>query len=72
MPAAKKTTAKKAETVKTPAELEIELATKQAELLTSKQSHSSGELTNPRVLRELRREIARIKTALNANNKEAK
>lgn len=72
MATSKKTTVKNAETVKTTAELRDDLATKRADLLAAKQSHSAGELTNPRVLRALRREIASIMTALNANNKETK
>lgn len=42
------------------------LAEKQSDQLTAKLSHKSGELVNPRSLKELRRDIARIKTAMNA------
>lgn len=72
MATTKETTTKIAETVKTIAELEKELSEKQADQLAAKKSHGAGELTNPRVLRTLRRDVARIKTALSANNKETK
>lgn len=72
MTKAKNVTTKNAEIVKTTASSQEELMAKQADLLAAKQSHSAGELTNPRVLRALRREIARIMTTLNANNKETK
>lgn len=73
----KKTTkkdAKKAEVVKKQlniaemevADLESYLAEMHQNLITTKQSHRSGELVNPRVLGETRKEIARIKTALRA------
>lgn len=39
-----------------------EIAKKQADLAEAKRSHKAGELVNPRVLRETRREIARLKT----------
>lgn len=41
------------------------LAELQAELRDARISHASGELVNPRRLGELRREIARVKTAMN-------
>lgn len=71
--AKKKTTTKKAETVKTVAELSKELAAKQQDLIDAKRSHKSGELVNPRVLVETRRAIARLHTAIRATEqKEAK
>ncbi len=67
MPAAKKATSpKKGVEVKSLAELQKELAVKQEDLLTSKKSHRSGELVNPRVLGTLRKEIARLLTAIRA------
>lgn len=73
MSPAKKTTqktapakTKEATTVKSLADLKIELDAKKADLLTTTQSHKAGELTNPRALRTLRREIARINTAITA------
>ena len=42
------------------------LAKKRQEQLDTQKSHLSGELVNPRVLGDVRKEIARIMTALNA------
>ena len=47
------------------------IAEKQQDLLAAKRSHAAGELVNPRALGEIRKSIARLKTALNAK-KEAK
>ncbi len=66
---AKKPT-KKAEKVQTSADIEKELKAKQADMLMALQSHKAGELTNPRVLKTHRRDIARLMTALNAKKKE--
>jgi ribosomal protein L29 len=60
------TKAKEAKTVLSLADLEKELQAKQADLLTTTRPHKAGELTNPRALRALRREIARINTAITA------
>lgn len=65
-PAAKKTT-KKAAPVTDTKDLAATLAAKQSDLSDAKRSHRSGELVNPRVLREHRRDIARLKTAIRAN-----
>ena len=54
-----KKTAKKADVVKTIDELRAELATKQQDLNDSRRSHKAGELVNPRVLGQIRKEIAR-------------
>ena len=43
------------------------LAEKRQEQLDTKKSHLSGELVNPRVLATTRKEVARIMTAINAN-----
>ncbi len=59
-----KKSAKKADVVKSLEELREELTTKQQDLLDSRRSHKAGELVNPRVLRTIREEIARLKTAI--------
>ena len=61
-----KKTAKKADVVKTIDELRAELATKQQDLNDSRRSHKAGELVNPRVLGQIRKEIARWHTAIHA------
>lgn len=48
-------------------DLDKTLADKQMELSQAIRSHKSGELVNPRVLRDTRRDIARLKTAIRAN-----
>ena len=58
--------AKKADVVKTIDELRAELATKQQDLNDSRRSHKAGELVNPRVLGQIRKEIARLHTAIHA------
>jgi ribosomal protein L29 len=60
---------KKAVEVKSLVDLQKELVEKRKELADARYSHTAGELVNPRVLRELRRSIARLQTAIN-NNKE--
>lgn len=67
-PAVKKTskTTKTAVVVKPLAELEKDLATKQQELADARRSHLAGDLVNPRVLTVTRKDIARLKTAINA------
>ena len=61
-----KKTAKKADVVKTINELRAELAAKQQDLNDSRRSHKAGELVNPRVLGQIRKEIARLHTAIHA------
>lgn len=61
-----KKTAKKADVVKTIDELRAELATKQQDLNDSRRSHKAGELVNPRVLGQIRKEIARLHAAIHA------
>lgn len=70
MATATKKPTKKADKVLTTADMEKELQSKQADLLAAYQSHKAGELVNPRALRAYRRDIARLKTALNAKKKE--
>jgi large subunit ribosomal protein L29 len=54
---------------KTVEELTTALATKQRELVELKREHAAGEVPNPRTLRVLRRDIARIKTVLGETNR---
>ena len=57
---------KKAVEVKSLTDLHKELASMKQDLLDSKKSHRSGELVNPRVLSTLKKEIARLLTAIRA------
>ncbi len=61
----------KAAVVKTIDDLKKELAEKRNDLLQAKRSHVAGELVNPKALRSLRKEIARLLTQIN-NTKESK
>ncbi len=61
-----KKTAKTASVVKSIDELRAELAAKRQELLDSRRSHKAGELVNPRTLGQIRKEIARLLTAIRA------
>lgn len=61
----------KAAVVKTIDNLKKELAEKRNDLLQAKRSHAAGELVNPKALRSLRKEIARLLTQIN-NTKESK
>lgn len=45
--------------------LNEQLAAKRADLIEARRGHRAGELTNPRVLGVLRRDIARIMTQIN-------
>lgn len=60
-----KTTVKATE-VKSLDTLKADLATKQKDLMESLRSHRAGELINPRVLGQTRKEIARLHTAIRA------
>jgi ribosomal protein L29 len=62
----KKTTAKKADVVKTIDQLHTELQAKITDQLEAKRSNASGELVNPRVITHLRKDIARLHTAIRA------
>ena len=64
----KKTT--KAAVVKTVDDLKKEVAEKRNDLLQAKRSHAAGELVNPKALRSLRKDIARLLTQI--NEKESK
>ncbi len=79
MAEAKKTTKKTikpAIEVKSLAELKKDLAAKHKDLMDSRRSHHAGELVNPRVLGTIRKEVARLLTAIRAAeiaaNKESK
>ena len=61
---------KKAAVVKTVDDLKKELVEKRNDLLQAKRSHAAGELVNPKALRSLRKDIARLLTQL--NEKESK
>lgn len=61
---------KKAAVVKTVDDLKKELAEKRHDLLQAKRSHAAGELVNPKALRSLRKDIARLLTQI--NEKESK
>lgn len=58
--------AKQAEEVKTLDQLHEELATKRKDLREATRAHVAGELANPRVKTTLRKDIARLLTAINA------
>lgn len=58
--------AKEAVTIKSVAELKIELIAKQNDLIDAKRGHKQGELINPCVIRSTRKQIARIHTAIRA------
>jgi ribosomal protein L29 len=58
---------KKAEEVKTIEQLRTELTTKQSDLLEARRGNAAGELANPRVLTSTKKEIARLHTAIRAN-----
>lgn len=63
---------KEAVVVKTVAELRVELLAKQTDLIQAKRGNKMGELTNPRVITSLRKEIARLHTAIRADELTAK
>ena len=57
---------KEAPVVKSLDDLKNELATKLSDQLEAKRGHRAGELQNPRVLTHTRKDIARLKTAIRA------
>lgn len=63
---AKTMATKEANVVKTIEQLRDELATKITDQLEAKRGHHQGELTNPHILTGLRKEIARLHTAIRA------
>lgn len=72
--AEKKTTKKTvaAEEVKTVDQLREALATRRQDLVEARRGHAAGELANPRVLTQTRKEIARLLTAIRAAENEQK
>ena len=60
----------KAAVVKTVDDLKKEVVEKRNDLLQAKRSHAAGELVNPKALRSLRKDIARLLTQI--NKKESK
>lgn len=60
----------KAAVVKTIDDLKKKVAEKRNDLLQAKRSHAAGELVNPKALRSLRKDIARLLTQI--NEKESK
>lgn len=62
----KKAAPKAAVEVKTIADMQKELAKKQADYIDAKRSNAAGELVNPRVITTTRKEIARLHTAIRA------
>ncbi len=68
MAVAKKTTkvVKDAIESKTLDQLIADLATKKLDLSNAKRGHKLGELTNPRVIGGIRKEVARLHTAIRA------
>lgn len=68
----KKPVTKKANEVKSIEDLRKELTDKQVDLVTSRRSHRAGELVNPRAIGTIRKEIARLHTAIRAAELAAK
>lgn len=60
----KKAVAAKAPSVKTVEQLKSELAEKKQDMLDSRKSLIAGEMVNPRAIRTLRKDIARLLTAI--------
>ncbi len=58
--------AKQAAEVKSIEDLHKDLAVKEQELLDARKGHRAGELVNPRVITKTRRDVARLKTAIRA------
>lgn len=63
---AKAVKSKEAPVVKSLDDLKKDLATKLNDQLEAKRGHRAGELQNPRVLTHTRKDIARLKTAIRA------
>lgn len=62
----KKVVKKEAAVVKSLDELKKDLAAKQSDLLDARKGHRAGELVNPRTITVTRKDIARLKTAIRA------
>ncbi len=63
---AKTVVTKVATEVKTINQLQVELVSKIADQLQAKRGNAAGELANPRVITQTRKEIARLHTAIRA------
>lgn len=63
---AKATKSKEAPVVKSLEDLKKDLLVKQTDMIEAKRGHRAGELVNPRVLTHTRKDIARLKTAIRA------
>ena len=70
-PAVKKT-AKQATEVKTIEQLQEELVVKRTDLLEARRGLGAGELANPRIVGDTKKEIARLLTAIRAAEIEQK
>ena len=64
--AVKRKAAKSAVEVKSLADLQNDLAAKQSDLLEARKGNRAGELINPRTITTTRKDIARLKTAIRA------
>ena len=64
--ATKKVVKKEAVVVKSREDMINELTAKQNDLVEARKGHRSGELVNPRVITHTRKDIARLKTAIRA------
>ena len=60
-------TAKKANEAMTIDEIRLELSKTRIDLIDAKRGHKLGELTNPRVITVMRKKIARLQTAIRAD-----
>lgn len=63
----KNTTKKAAFIVMSREDMLKQILYKQVDLLEARKGHRAGELTNPRVITSTRKEIARLKTAVRAD-----
>ena len=63
---------KAAKVIMTVAEMQVSLLAKQNDLIEAKRGLKLGELTNPRAITALRKEIARLHTAIRADELTAK
>jgi ribosomal protein L29 len=63
---------KNAPEIKTIDQIRADLISKQTDLIEAKRGHKMGELTNPSVIRKTRKEIARLHTAIRADEMKLK
>ncbi len=62
----KSSKAKAATELKSMGQLQTELVAKRSDLLDARKGHKAGELVNPRTITLTRKDIARLKTAIRA------